>query len=503
VVHSSTRCYGAHGDRRTGSRDGTPWARARSVPRIARARRDLGLFAVSLGLLVVGCGSAAMTNPASPVKTDGVPVATVWAGHPVEFDLLTHGQHQFVAFYDAERQMTVASRTLGTPAWSFKRLPSRVSWDSHNYVTMAIDDESHLHVAGNMHVSPLTYFRTQRPLDIRSLEQVGAMVGSAEDQMTYPRFLRGPDNEFLFTYRHGRSGNGDVYVNVYDHATRTWRRLFDSPLLAGEGMRNAYPVGPSRGPDGLHHLAWVWRETPPDARTNHTVSYARSRDLRVWETSTGDVIELPITLGNGDVVDPVPPGGGTINGNVHIGFDGDRRPVVSYQKYDAGGYTQVFNARPEGGRWRIHQTSAWTDRWDISGGGSLAFRLRFRPVELTPAKELTQIYWHWNQGAGRWHLDPRTLRPVREERLRGQGPLARLCETRSGIPGAEVKLRAGQGAPTTGVRYVLRWETLPVHRDQPRTFRVPPSELRVHEVPAVGELLGCVYTGDPRGPHVH
>jgi hypothetical protein len=31
----------------------------------------------------------------------------VWAGHPVRFDMLTHHDMQFIAFYDAERKITV------------------------------------------------------------------------------------------------------------------------------------------------------------------------------------------------------------------------------------------------------------------------------------------------------------------------------------------------------------------------------------------------------------
>ena len=37
---------------------------------------------------------------------------TTWSGHPVGFDLLTHGDRQFVAYYDAERKMTVGMRVL-------------------------------------------------------------------------------------------------------------------------------------------------------------------------------------------------------------------------------------------------------------------------------------------------------------------------------------------------------------------------------------------------------
>ena len=44
--------------------------------------------------------------------------------------------------------------------------------------------------------------------------------------------------------------------------------------------------------------------------------------------------------------------------------------------------------------------------------------------------------------------------------------------------------RAGQAC------YVLRWETLPRNRDQPRAESPPPGDLRLYEVPDTGgELL--------------
>ena len=91
-----------------------------------------------------------------------------------------------------------------------------------------------------------------------------------------------------------------------------WRRFFDGPLLDGEGERSAYSSGPHRGPDGRFHLLWMWRETP-DAMTNHTLSYARSRDLIHWETSSGKPLARPITLANAEVIDPAKPGEGLIN----------------------------------------------------------------------------------------------------------------------------------------------------------------------------------------------
>src|SRR5206468_322385 len=122
----------------------------------------------------------------------------------------------------------------------FVPLPMTTGWDSHNSLTMAVDDDGYLHLSGNMHCVPLIYFRTAQPYDIGTFERVSSMVGRDEQRCTYPVFLRGPGNALLFTYRTGSSGNGNQIYNVYDHAARTWRRLLDEPLTDGEGERNAY-----------------------------------------------------------------------------------------------------------------------------------------------------------------------------------------------------------------------------------------------------------------------
>ena len=66
----------------------------------------------------------------------------------------------------AERRMTVAERELDEDRWAFVRLPSRLGWDSHNSLRMALDSRHQLHLCGNMHVDPLIYFRSTRPLDV-------------------------------------------------------------------------------------------------------------------------------------------------------------------------------------------------------------------------------------------------------------------------------------------------------------------------------------------------
>ena len=414
-------------------------------------------------------------------------VAPVWSAHPVGFALLTHGQRQFVAFYDDQRRMTVATRTLDANQWQFHRLPITTGWDSHNYIALAADDDGYLHLSGDMHVVPLIYFRTKQPLDIASFERVPGMVGRDEQKCTYPRFLRGPKNELLFTYRDGSSGDGNQIFNVYEHATKTWKRLLDQPLTDGQGERNAYFNGPQRGPDGYFHLCWVWRETS-DAATNHDLSYARSKDLLSWETAAGKPLKLPITLAASDIVDPVPVKGGIINGNTMIGFDTKQRPIIGYHKYDEKGNTQIYNSRFEDGRWKAYQASDWDYRWDFGGGGSLVFEVGLGPVRVEPDGRLSQHYRHAKYGSGTWVIDEATLKPTGQLPQPPAFPPA-LQRVESDLPGMQVKWSGDGGASgESGVRYALRWETLPQNRDQPRAEPLPkPVMLRLYKLKTENE----------------
>ena len=427
-------------------------------------------------------GDADMPMPDASAQDDRdaivevVDVAQVWSGHPVHFDLVTHGDHQFVAFYDADRTLTVGQRRLGAPAFELSQLPSVLGWDSHNDVVLAVDADDHVHVAGNMHSTPLTYFRAARPLDVTSFESAQSMVGRDELACTYPQFFHSADNQLVFMYRSGSSGNGNHIFNAYDPATGRWHRLNGSALTDGQGQRNAYPVGPVQGPNGLFHLVWVWRDTP-DAATNHNLSYARSADLMLWQGADGSPSTLPITLATGDIVDPVPTHAGMINNNTKVGFDGQGRPIVSYHKYDASGFTQLYNARFEDGRWVVHQASDWHSRWDFGGGGTLVFDVIVEPVEVQPDGTLLQRYYNANEGGqGAFRLSPETL--AAESTIESFSPYPHeLSEVEANVPGMEVRFQADRTANSAdGLVYVLRWETLPSNRDQPRNW-VPPSTL--------------------------
>jgi hypothetical protein len=403
----------------------------------------------------------------------------VWSGFPVGFALMTSGNYQFAAFYDAGRRMIVGARSLGSAQWDFVVLPSQLGWDSHNFISMAVDQTGCIHLSGNMHVTPLIYFRTRRPYDIRSFEQIPQMVGERESRCTYPKFMTGPGGELIFSYRDGHSGAGDDIYNVYDPQTKAWRRLLDQPLLSGQGRMNAYPIGPTLGPDGYYHLCWVWRDTI-DASTNHDLSYARSRDLIHWETSAGQPVTLPMTISNTEIVDPVPVQGGLMNAGVTLGFDAQKRPIIGYIKFDKRGNTQLYDARLENGAWQTHQISNWDYRWDFRGGGTVVMEIGSSPVHVTP-KGLVQSFSHVKYHTGLWVLDETTLQP--KELLPVPPALPELSKVESTYPGMHVRqapqVLFGKN-PEPGVRYVLRWETLDTNRDRPLTGRLPPpSTLRL------------------------
>ena len=424
---------------------------------------------------------AAFLSAPGPEVVESLDILPVWSGHPVGFCLYTHKDVQLAAFYDADRNMTVAKRRLDAREWEFVRLPEQVQWDSHNSIVMTVDDHDYVHVSGNMHVKPLVYFRTKAPLDIATFERA-PMVGEREDKVTYPKFLRGASGELLFCYRDGSSGNGEEIYNVYDADRQEWRRFLNTPLTSGEGERNAYLMGPVKGPDNRFHVCWVWR-LHSGCESNHNLCYAVSDDLRHWYSGAGTPLRLPITFTEADtIVDPVPMNGGMVNGNTHVGFDSQKRPVVSYHKFDADGNTQIFNARLEEGRWILYQTSKWAYRWEFSGGGTIPFEVGLSAVSPHGESGLRQEYRHKEYGSGTWLLDEQDFRIVKKLETAAAYP-AENPRASVASPGMSTRRAPDQGSSgEAGVRYYLQWETLPQNRDKPREQIPPPSTLRVIKV---------------------
>ena len=147
------------------------------------------IFFALATVCLIGCSQS---QPQEPIIIDEtaqketvvqtIEIDSVWAGHPVGFCLLTHGDWQYIAYYNANRNMVVGQRNLGDPEFQLHVMPATsrethggtstvLGWDSHNSVTLGMDKENFIHLSGNMHVHPITYFRSTQPNDISTLEQ--------------------------------------------------------------------------------------------------------------------------------------------------------------------------------------------------------------------------------------------------------------------------------------------------------------------------------------------
>jgi len=425
--------------------------------------------------------AAGAQQPARMPAPTGMAAATpelsaidrVWSGHSARFALAVTAARITVAYYDANRQLTVASRPRGQAAWVYHKLDSWLGWDSHNYIAMAVDADGQVHVSANMHGDPLVYYRTTVAGDVRTLTRQPVMVEArVEGKMTYPIFLRDGAGRLVYKYRDGSSGNGNEIYNVYDPATRTWRHLLQVPLTDGEGQRNAYFMGPVLGPDKYFHIAWVWRETPM-AETNHDLSYARSRDLVHWETAAGRPLTLPITLKTAEIVDPVPVEGGMINNNTVIGFDPAGRAMITFHKFDAKGNTQIYVARAEPKGWRIAQVSDWQGfRWDFRGGGSLESRLFVKGAEPMGQNRIRVSVIRDGKPID-FLLDAATLKRVSET------PGSLLAERLAGSIAVPAGMQINTVEDAGGSGIALAWATLPPHRDLPGEDIPDPTVLRL------------------------
>lgn len=447
----------------------------------------LGAAMLALGILM---GPRAAAAAPSDIISD-VLLDRAAAASPVGFAVLTERDHQFVAYYDAARRITVAGRKLDGTNWTYFRpagvfLPKRqrdsnvTAWDAHNYLTLALDRDGFLHLAGNLHADPLIYYRSSRPFAVTSLERLDRMTGQREQRATYPVFFRNAAGEMLFRYRDGGSGNGTDIYNIYDPDTRTWRHLNSDPVLDGAGQRNAYSSVPRLGPDGWFHMVWMWRETP-DCASNHTLCYARTRDFKHWETSRGAALQLPITLETSPVIDSAQEREGLINSSFNFAFDAKSQPVVVYHRYDQQGHSQLYAARPSRfGKWKIAPISDWNFRWDFSGHGSLPAAIHISTPELQSDGTLVVAYaMPFGPGSGRLQFAADSLRPLGKlPPARGPLPEA-LSQPISSHPEMRVRTVVSQ---YQGRKWVLRWESLPANRDLPSPEFPPPSELRLYEV---------------------
>lgn len=406
-----------------------------------------------------------------------LPVAKVWAGHPVGFQLLTTERFQYACYYDSSRTLVVAQRPLSSKTWKTTKLPTQVGWDSHNSIKIAVDKRGFIHISGNMHNVPLIYFRSTKPESIEAFAKL-PMTGQHEERVTYPVFFKDAAGDLYFQYRSGGSGKGITFWNKYHADTQQWQGVFDTPFFDGEEEASAYMTNPALGPDGYFYIVWMWRATPT-ASTNHNLSCIRSKDLKRWENQRGDAMTLPIKWrDNRAVVDPVGPWNGLINMGYKVSWNSQKVPYISYHKYDARGISQVYLARWEGDQWKPYQLSRWEGfTWDLNRNGSLSNDVGISSVEAAGEGVLAVAYHHQQHGKGTWLVNENTM--TIQEQLPEKVPA--YLQQLTALPPREGMIE--HRLPDNTGRYLLQWQTLPTNQDRPRPEPYPaPSELVLYEL---------------------
>ncbi len=310
--------------------------------------------------------------PAAPPTI--VPVAPGWAKTTVNTvvfrrnSVVTHGDNQYVAYYDGKGYVVLAKRALGSTDWTIRKTRYRGKvTDAHNAISIAVDGTGTLHMSWNHHNDPLRYCRGVAPGSLR-LTDTMPMTGSRERRVTYPEFYNMADGGLLFLYRDGASGEGDLVMNRYDVATKSWTQLHAN-LIGGEGERNAYWQA-AVDTQGIIHVSWVWRETG-DVATNHDLCYACSRDGgRTWERSTGDRYTMPITVDTAEYACRIPQGHELIN-QTSMCADAEGRPYIATfwrpEGTDIPNYQLVYH---DGREWHTTQVTTRTTPFRLGGAGT-------------------------------------------------------------------------------------------------------------------------------------
>jgi hypothetical protein len=400
-----------------------------------------------------------------PVIVKETLIDSVWAANRVHFALQTAGGKQFVAYYDVNRMMTVASRKTGDEKWAKNTLSGKLRWDSHNSVAMAVDRKGYIHVSGNMHVNPLAYYRSAEPYDISSMVELNSMTGEEEDDVTYPKFFFNKNNDLLFSYRSGSCGNGNILINRFLPDEEKWERYLKTPLFEGveeNDNRAAYHKF-VKDSEGNFHFTWIWRWTPL-VETTHQICYATSPDLIHWKNAAGENISLPFHPDDPQViVDPTPSKGGMHNGRYNLILDNNGKPVIGYLKYDEAGLTQLHLAKFIDDKWEIWQISNWDFRWEFFGGGdqmTAGGEFTFRGLTNNG---LLVIDWKTEKGySGSYVVNAETLELVNKNVTLPPKYPEEVHQRMYNNPEMGVRIIEDLNVDfTSPVKYLLKWETMP------------------------------------------
>lgn len=310
--------------------------------------------------------------------------------------LATHGDTQYIAYYDGDGYVTLGKRKLGSDDWTLHRTQYKGKvTDGHNVISIGVDGDGYVHVSFDHHGNPLRYARSIAPGSLELGDKL-PMIGRDEQDVTYPEFYTLPDGDMIFAYRSGASGRGNLVMNRYDTKSKTWSRVHDV-LIDGEGERNAY-WQMFADTSGTLHLSWVWRETWL-VETNHDLCYARSDDGgKTWKRSDGTLYQLPITQSTAEKAWEIPQGSELIN-QTSMTADLKGNPfIATYWRDSHSEVPQYRLVWHDGKKWQMSTVGQRKSPFSLSGGGTKMIPIA-RPRIVSDGKKACYIFRDEERGS--------------------------------------------------------------------------------------------------------
>jgi len=344
-------------------------------------------------------------------------------------------RYQFISYYDENAKLVVGRRKMLTAGWSDWYLrqtafvPNSIN-DNHDVSSIGVDGDGYLHVSWGMHGNPMLYTRsTTSAFGDTSFVLAGDTIGNSAglgyemphtSGITYPSFYNIPGNDdLLFSYRVGSSGDGDLQLVRWDNTANTWNAVHaatggNPPLLAGTDTDvNGYPNYAAFDSQGNWHITWTWRDTG-GYQTNHNIMYAWSPNQGVdWYRQDGTLYQESgvhaINESNAPPVVNIPEQSSLMNQTYMTTGPEDNVYVASYWAPNAASgdhLRQYMLAWQDGDTWRTSQITNRNPEYTNAEGVSqkitdslLASYYMCRPtVAVDDHDRVIVIFNDWQRG---------------------------------------------------------------------------------------------------------
>jgi hypothetical protein len=275
--------------------------------------------------------------------------------------MVTFKDKQYLAFYDQDHMVAVASRKISSTDWVVTTTPFKAtSRDPHFALAMGAGPDGSLHMAWSNHHSPMNYAVSVRPQDETKWKRA-EMIPGQDDLAEYPQFIMDDRTErLLCMYYRGTNRKGKNVLNRYDPKTKSWTRVGTVPII--EWCSSSAHVSPT---GNLTLFA-------EKGRGSGSLVITRSGDLgQTWKSRP--VHRLP--------KEATDQGFGIMN-QPGMAYDRKGNFYVAYYRYDekADHVAQIYLLREDGATWHEHKVTRRTVQHQANYRPSSA---RARPAPLS------------------------------------------------------------------------------------------------------------------------